>query len=264
MNRVPWENHPAKAGSGITNGSPIINFNGFTVGPDGSIPQVIKQFNDSFRDDFTFTVNKGGRHDLKVGRGIHQELLAAHDLPDLLGHLLRAGRRCADSVSGGDAGDLPGRGTTPTPGTTMRSTPTSRSTRWVSATFNFAVDRHVFAGWLQDDWKIKQKTTLNLGLRYDLALNAFGEKFALEPWLEGNRPNDKNNVGPRVGFAYQLNDRTVLRGGFGKYYSEVTDMSAHGTISWQNIVILQVNNDGRADFGSNPLNLAKGAPYPTL
>ena len=50
-----WKNHPATASSGITNGSPIINFNGFTVGPDGSIPQVIKQFNDSFRDDFTVT-----------------------------------------------------------------------------------------------------------------------------------------------------------------------------------------------------------------
>ena len=67
INRVPWKNHPAAASSGITNGSPIINFNGFTVGPDGSIPQVIKQFNDSFRDDFTVTLNKLGRHDMKVG-----------------------------------------------------------------------------------------------------------------------------------------------------------------------------------------------------
>ena len=42
----------------------------------------------------------------------------------------------------------------------------------------------------QDDWKLSSKMTLNLGIRYGLALNAFGEKFALEPWLKGNRPND--------------------------------------------------------------------------
>jgi hypothetical protein len=117
----------------------------------------------------------------------------------------------------------------------------------------------VFAGWLQDDWKISSKMTLNLGVRYDVALNAFGEEFGLEPWLHANRPNDTDNIVPRLGFAYQLNDRTVLRGGFGKYFSEVTDMSAHGTKSWQEIVILDVLNDGRPDFGRNPLN----GPVPT-
>lgn len=263
INRVQWANHPAKAGSGITNGTPIINFNGFTVGPDGSIPQVIKQFNDSFRDDFTFTVNKGGRHDFKTGGEYIKNYWR-----------LMICRTCSGTYSAQAAGVA-----IPSPAQMQAIFPTwdnpdtwnfnafnANITQYQVGlgNFNFAVDRHVFAGWLQDDWKIKSKLTLNLGIRYDLALNAFGEKFALEPWLDANRPNDKNNVGPRVGFAYQLNDRTVLRGGFGKYYSEVTDMSAHGTISWQNIVILQVNNDGRADFGSNPLNLAKGAPYPTL
>jgi hypothetical protein len=37
-------------------------------------------------------------------------------------------------------------------------------------------------------------------------------------------------------------------------------MSAHGTISWQKIVILQVNNDGSRATWQRPLNLAKGAP----
>ncbi|TMG79090.1 MAG: carboxypeptidase regulatory-like domain-containing protein, partial [Betaproteobacteria bacterium] len=97
VNRVPWKNHPAAASSGITNGSPIINFSGFTVGPDGSIPQIIKQHGQQVRTP---------RHE---GRwGIHQELLAAHDLPHLLGHLRCAGGWCTDSDSGGDAGDIPG------------------------------------------------------------------------------------------------------------------------------------------------------------
>ncbi len=263
VNRVPWKNHPAAASSGITNGSPIINFSGFTVGPDGSIPQIIKQYNDSFRDDFTLTVNKFGRHDMKVGGEYIKNFWR-----------LMICRTCSGTYAAQAAG-VP----IPTPAAMQAIFPVwndpdtwnfnafnANITQYQVGlgNFNFAVDRHVFAGWLQDDWKISQKMTLNLGIRYDVALNAFGEKFALEPWLAGNRPNDTNNVGPRVGFAYQLNDRTVLRGGFGKYFSEVTDMSAHGTISWQKIVILQVNNDGRANFGSNPLNLAPGAPYPTF
>ena len=255
VSRVPWKNHPAGTSSGIFNGSPIITFTGFTLGPAGSIPQVIKQMNLSARDDFTLSINKGGRHDMKIGGEYIKNYWR-----------LMICRTCSGTY---DA-QAPG---VPVPSLAAMQAlfPTwDNPDTWNFNAFNanirryqlgvgnmnFAVDRHVFAGWLQDDWKITQKTTLNLGLRYDLALNGFGENFGLEPWLHANRPNDKNNIGPRIGFAYQLNDRTVLRGGFGKYFSEVTDMSAHGTVSWQKIVILDVLNDGRPDFGSNPLNRA--------
>ena len=183
INRVPWKNHPAAASSGITNGSPIINFNGFTVGPDGSIPQVIKQFNDSFRDDFTITANKCGRHDLKMGGEYIKNYWR-----------LMICRTCSGTYAAQAAG-VP----IPTPAAMQAIFPVwddpdtwnfnafnANITQYQVGlgNFNFAVDRHVFAGWLQDDWKISQKMTLNLGIRYDLALNAFGEKFALEPWLE--------------------------------------------------------------------------------
>ena len=45
----------------------------------------------------------------------------------------------------------------------------------------------------------------------------------IPPFLLEPRPQDTNNFGPRVGFAYSLDDRTVLRGGAGKYYAEVTE-----------------------------------------
>jgi hypothetical protein len=257
VSRVPWKNHPAASSSGITNGSPIISFNGISFGPDGSIPQIIKQGNTSFRDDFTLSGNKGGRHDVKMGG----EYILNY-------WRLMICRTCSGTY---DA-QAPG---VPVPANLASlfpvwNDPDSWNLNAINANIrryqlgvgnmNFNVDRHVFASWLQDDWKISSKMTLNLGLRYDVALNAFGEKFGLDPWLKANRPNDTDNIAPRVGFAYQLNDRTVLRGGFGKYFSEVTDMSAHGTVSWQKIVILDVLNDGRPDFGKNPLN----GPVPTF
>jgi hypothetical protein len=120
-----------------------------------------------------------------------------------------------------------------------------------------------FYGWyFQDDFKITQKLTLNLGFRYDLLLGvterynqsnsgfdpnvtnpiaaAAKAAYALNPIPElspanfivngglffamsGNRRNqvaDKTNWQPRIGLAYRLLPRTVLRTGFGIFFSE--------------------------------------------
>ena len=73
---------------------------------------------------------------------------------------------------------------------------------------------------MQDDWTINDRLTLNLGVRYDVILNAFANEVEFLPFLEGDRPNDTDNIQPRVGFAYKLDDRTVLRGGVGRYYGD--------------------------------------------
>jgi hypothetical protein len=87
----------------------------------------------------------------------------------------------------------------------------------------------------QDDWRVTNKLTLNLGLRYDYYTNPVEQynrqtNFDIttgQLLLAGANSNsrslintDKNNFGPRGGFAYDLtgNGRTVIRGGYGIFY----------------------------------------------
>lgn len=119
---------------------------------------------------------------------------------------------------------------------------------------NASVDRGIdtafrnryYAMFIQDDWKLTSRLTLNLGLRYDYEsplverydrmLRGFdfnspsaisapglnltgGVQFAANggnPRTAFNR--DRNNIQPRVGVAYQLAPKWVLRGGYGLYY----------------------------------------------
>ncbi|HEV8369325.1 MAG TPA: TonB-dependent receptor [Pyrinomonadaceae bacterium] len=70
-----------------------------------------------------------------------------------------------------------------------------------------SVDHSSYGFFGQDEWKVNNKLTLTLGLRYDV--ETYPSAFVLE--------NDLNNFQPRVGFAYAMNSRTVLRGGFGLF-----------------------------------------------
>jgi len=108
------------------------------------------------------------------------------------------------------------------------------------------------AFYAQDAYKITPKLTLNFGLRYDYdipATEAFDRFSAVDPTLTnpgagnilgaytyfGNgpgrngrkRPQNTYNkaFGPRVGFAYQVNNRTVVRGGYGIFYEALKEGS---------------------------------------
>lgn len=102
-----------------------------------------------------------------------------------------------------------------------------------------------YSFYAQDDWRVNRRLTLNLGLRYSIPTGD-KEKDGRLAWFEPDAPNpqgpivglpnlkgligwlgggianqletDHNNFAPRFGFAYLVNQKTVVRGGYGVYY----------------------------------------------
>jgi outer membrane receptor protein involved in Fe transport len=133
------------------------------------------------------------------------------------------------------------------PNTTTNATPANYTVRFNSSQYGM---------YIQDDWKLLPKLTLNYGLRYDLQRfhdNPYGTESLFVPSIGkvvvfGNAypaisnplyipdtvlassvglPTSmfaylgqaKTNIAPRFGFAYQLRPKTVLRGAVGQYYN---------------------------------------------
>lgn len=94
----------------------------------------------------------------------------------------------------------------------------------------FALATTDYGFFFQDSWKLTPRLTADYGVRYDYQSvpgpykNLIQASGSFTPLAEeSNKPDDKNNIGPRVGFAYDTfgTGKTVLRGGFGLYYGRI-------------------------------------------
>ncbi|HXS13626.1 MAG TPA: TonB-dependent receptor [Acidobacteriaceae bacterium] len=94
----------------------------------------------------------------------------------------------------------------------------------------FAMSTMDYAGFIQDNWKVFPRLTLELGVRYDYEAlpappsNLTSATGSFVPYAGlTNAPSDKNNFGPRIGFSLDVfgSGNTVLRGGYGLYYGRV-------------------------------------------
>lgn len=83
--------------------------------------------------------------------------------------------------------------------------------------FNMATN--IFSAFIQDDWQISPRVKVLYGLRYDLY--NYPEGLADAPLEQTKNFNiDRNNVGPRVGLAWSVDSKTVLRASTGIMYDQ--------------------------------------------
>ena len=127
------------------------------------------------------------------------------------------------------------------------------------------------APWIQDDWRVSDRLTLNLGFRWDINGSVTEENnmlnYAFDPTIVNpvsalvgqqvmggirfagvdgapDRPwkLDKNNWQGRLGMAYSLNEKTVVRAGYGKYFLNPTSQGNNAGFSLSTPLI--ASNDG--------------------
>ncbi len=239
-------------GSAALGGSPRIQLSGYNIGTATNLPQIIGQKTWQIRDDFTASFEGWGRHDMRMG-GEFLKHNFHFDWCSFCNGMLQA-------TTGGAArrpteAQLVAMFPDPFDWSTWNYnalSPLSVRYRQSVGDFHLLNDRHAMATWFQDDWRISDQLTLNVGIRWDADLGVMGEKKQLLPWMSGDRPHQLDWVQPRVGFAYRLGEFTVLRGGYGKYYTQLENDAAHQSNLNIQTIIPEVAFDQRADFAMNP------------
>lgn len=136
------------------------------------------------------------------------------------------------------------------------------------ATINY--ERRWYMAYFQDDLKFSNKLTLNLGVRYELVTPPWEQNNHLANFdpandtlvqaSSGSLYNralvkiDKRDLAPRLGFAYQLNAKTVIRGGYGVGYMHYFRFGGESTLGYNGPYIVD------ATINQTPPYLVSGAP----
>ena len=189
-------------GRDMTRCEPTLAFQTYTTQQDNTAQSRI---NDAVQLDNTmswFIPGKRGDHDIKVGA--QYEYVGA------------------DNVNQGNMNGTFGfaRSDGPFDRNNPFTYPDTLTIR-VGGESRFYEKAHYVSAFAQDKWRLNNRLTLSLGLRYDLELIPIPETD--DPITgEGNYPVDKNNVQPRVGFSYDLGQggRRVVRGGYGRFFEK--------------------------------------------
>lgn len=213
---------------------PTITISGFvSLGAPTNVPRGRVSSGYQFVDNLTWT---RGAHTFKTGGEYRRAIVNSFN------DTLARGQLNFSSLADFLAGRVSTSGTAILRGATRRDTFTN----------NYGL-------FVQDDWKVSSRLTLNLGLRYEY-LGVFKEEGnRLSNFIPGvglvrvgdaGLPDlykpDRNNFAPRLGFAYDLTGRgrTILRGGYGLYYDTPS----------QDFFLLQTfQNGGPGSPATNPL-----------
>lgn len=176
-----------------------------------------------------FLPGKGGDHDMKFGINYLYSTLRSQDF-------------------GNQNGTFSMNTDVAFNGSVARTYPERLSVR-VPGPVDFLMDGHFIGLFAQDRWKLNNNLTINYGARYDIEIlptpNQENPLFADDP---DGYPMDLNNIAPRLGFAWSLDEqgRSALRGGAGVFYQRtayafLTNMFSSGRNSDSFIVNFPTN-----------------------
>ena len=228
----------------ICGGIPVIDFPGGNtnrIGRTTSVPQFQTPRSYNYRATASWT---RGDHFIKFG---FESLFVSTEILDVSALL---GRFNFDGRFTGQNGQLQGGIADLILGLPSRY-------RQDSATvFDQSQDMYFF--FVQDDWKVSPRFTLNLGLRYEFAtppLEADRLTSNFDPLTQtflfaqedGSLFDktlihpDRNNFAPRIGFAYQPFDGFVVRGGYGVFYNHTNRQGREGLLGFNPPFLVQGN-----------------------
>jgi hypothetical protein len=115
-------------------------------------------------------------------------------------------------------------------------------------TFSFAVPYYGF--YVQDTFRVFPKLTLEMGLREDFQVYPQPKENPAFP-LTGQYPNQFQRLAPRFGFAWQAVSKTVVRGGFGEFYTNMNGLNYRNAV---------VSNGLASQQTSASVSYGSGAP----
>ena len=221
----------------LNGGLPNISFsNGITsIGSSTFLPSVEKQNSYVFNENLTWI---HGRHSMKYGTEIRREQFTIFQPASARGDMSFGSEFTDNPAAPGTGGDafasfllgIPDFGE-------------------ITSLHNVDYHRQIYAVYGLDDIKVTPRLTLNLGLRYELfttikeahdqdatfdfasksLIVPKGQSAQLTPFLAANIPvqrngsrglikPDLNNFAPRIGLAYQVTEKLVVRSGYGIFY----------------------------------------------
>ena len=213
---------PGVPNNPVINGLTIFSPSGYRrLGEPGYTPTTSTSQEFQYGDTLSII---HGKHSIKVGTELRWSQFNLFQIGQPRGSFSFSGQFTADSPSSGD-------GTGNGLADMLLGDPNFAT---ISTLTYFGNRQQTYGGFIQDDYKLSPKLTLNLGLRYDYTtpikeahnqqanfdfatglLEAAGQNGV----SAGTVSTDKADFSPRVGLAYNVFKDTVIRAGYGRFFS---------------------------------------------